>query len=77
MSNAVNDRVAKLHGYATAGIPLHLLIDPHATGEPAVHLYGEPTSGTYRLLWAGKFGETVKLPAPFDLALDTSGFPRP
>ncbi|WKV72226.1 Uma2 family endonuclease [Streptomyces sp. PCS3-D2] len=76
-SNAVNDRVAKLHGYAAAGIPLYLLIDPHATGEPAIHLYGEPANGTYRLLWSGKFGETVKLPEPFGVAIDTSGFPRP
>ncbi|MEU4354722.1 Uma2 family endonuclease [Streptomyces virginiae] len=76
-SNAVNDRVAKLHGYATAGIPLYLLIDPHATGEPAIHLYGEPANGTYRLLWSGKFGETLKLPEPFAVAIDTSAFPRP
>ncbi|MBZ9597676.1 Uma2 family endonuclease [Streptomyces erythrochromogenes] len=76
-SNAVNDRVAKLHGYAAAGIPLYLLIDPHATGEPAIHLYGEPANGTYRLLWSGKFGESVKLPEPFGVAIDTSRFPRP
>ncbi|WP_079405898.1 Uma2 family endonuclease [Streptomyces sp. 3211] len=76
-SNAVNDRVAKLHGYATAGIPLYLLIDPHSSGEPAIHLYGEPGNGTYRLLWSGKFGEAVKLPEPFNLAIDTSTFPRP
>ncbi|KJK47186.1 Uma2 family endonuclease [Streptomyces sp. NRRL F-4428] len=76
-SNAANDRVAKLHGYAAAGIPFYLLIDPHATGEPAIHLYSEPANGTYRLLWSGKFGETVKLPEPFGVAIDTSAFPRP
>ncbi|AQT74075.1 MULTISPECIES: Uma2 family endonuclease [Streptomyces] len=76
-SNAVHDRVAKLNGYAAAGIPLYLLIDPHATGSPTIHLYGESSDGKYRVLWAGKFGETVPLPAPFDLALDTFGFPRP
>ncbi|MFG2337183.1 Uma2 family endonuclease [Streptomyces yangpuensis] len=76
-SNAVHDRVAKLSGYAAAGIPLYLLVDPHATGSPTIHLYGEPGDGKYRVLWAGKFGETVPLPAPFDLALDTSAFPRP
>ncbi|KOU14594.1 Uma2 family endonuclease [Streptomyces sp. NPDC085639] len=76
-SNAINDRVAKLNGYAAAGIPLYLLIDPHATGSPTVHLYGEPNDGTYRVLHAGKFGEPVHLPEPFDLVLDTSTFPRP
>ncbi|MFB6615403.1 Uma2 family endonuclease [Streptomyces sp. NPDC056367] len=76
-SNAVNDRVSKLNGYAAAGAPLYLLIDPHATGSPTIHLYGEPSDGKYRLLHAGKFGETVHLPEPFDLTLDTFGFPRP
>ncbi|MCX4691413.1 Uma2 family endonuclease [Streptomyces sp. NBC_01408] len=76
-SNAVNDRVSKLKGYAAAGIPLYLLIDPHATGSPTIHLYGEPSDGKYRLLHAGKFGEAVHLPEPFDLTLDTFGYPRP
>ncbi|WP_404957230.1 Uma2 family endonuclease [Streptomyces sp. 147326] len=76
-SNAVSDRVAKLNGYAAAGVPLYLLIDPHATGSPTIHLYGEPSDGKYRLLHAGKFGEAVHLPEPFDLILDTFGFPRP
>ncbi|MFJ5552009.1 Uma2 family endonuclease [Streptomyces sp. NPDC093225] len=76
-SNAVNDRVAKLNGYAAAGVPLYLLIDPHAPGGPTIHLYGEPQGGVYRVLWAGKFGETVKLPEPFNLDIDTSDFPVP
>ncbi|MFD9477081.1 MULTISPECIES: Uma2 family endonuclease [Streptomyces] len=76
-SNAVNDRVSKLKGYAAAGIPLYLLIDPHAKGSPTIHLYGEPSGGQYRLLHEGKFGEAVHLPEPFDLVLDTFGFPRP
>lgn len=76
-SNAVNDRVAKLNGYAAAGVPLYLLIDPHATGSPTIHLYGEPEAGKYRVLWVGKFGETVLLPEPFDLTLDTFAFPEP
>ncbi|MFJ3722331.1 Uma2 family endonuclease [Streptomyces sp. NPDC090045] len=76
-SNAVNDRVSKLKGYAAAGIPFYLLIDPHATGSPTIHLYGEPSDGKYRLLHAGKFGEAVHLPEPFDLVLDTFAFPRP
>lgn len=76
-SNAVNDRVAKLKGYAAAGVPLYLLIDPHATGSPTLHLYGEPGEGKYRVLSACKFGEAMHVPEPFDLALDTFSFPRP
>lgn len=76
-SNAVNDRVAKLAGYASAAIPLYLLIDAFASGGPTITLYGEPNNGHYRVLQAGKFGETFHLPAPFDLKLDTSAFPTP
>ncbi|MET8753401.1 Uma2 family endonuclease [Streptomyces sp. NPDC004667] len=76
-SNAVNDRVCKLNGYAAAGVPLYLLIDPHATGGPAIYLYGEPSDSKYRVLHAGKFGEAVLLPKPFELTLDTFSFPRP
>ncbi len=75
--NATNDRVSKLNGYAAAGVPLYLLIDPHATGAPAIYLYGEPDEGKYRVLAAVKFGEAVPLPEPFGLMLDTFLFPRP
>ncbi|WP_327304974.1 Uma2 family endonuclease [Streptomyces sp. NBC_01298] len=76
-SNAANDRVAKLKGYAAAGVPLYLLIDPHATGSPTVHLYGEPSDGKYRVLSAAKFGEAVHVPGPINLTLDTFSWPRP
>ncbi|MER5868991.1 Uma2 family endonuclease [Streptomyces sp. NPDC002044] len=75
--NASNDRVAKLAGYAAAGVPLYLLIDPYVSGSPTVHLYGDPQDGTYRLLSVAKFGDPVRLPGPFDLTLDTSLFPCP
>lgn len=74
-SNASNDRIKKLAGYAQATIPLYLLIDRWAPGGPTVTLYGEPKGDVYRVLSACKFGETVKLPAPFDLDIDTSRFP--
>ncbi|WP_328620483.1 Uma2 family endonuclease [Streptomyces sp. NBC_00354] len=76
-SNASHDRIAKAAGYAQAGVPFYLLIDAFATGGPTVTLYGEPGGGVYRLLRAGKFGETFHLPEPFDLKLDTSAFPTP
>ncbi|MER6253090.1 Uma2 family endonuclease [Streptomyces sp. NPDC001584] len=76
-SNASHDRIAKAAGYAQAGIPLYLLIDAHAPGGATITLYGEPGNAVYRVLQAGKFGETFHLPAPFDLKLDTSVFPTP
>lgn len=38
-------------------------------------LYGEPTGDVYRVLRAGKFGDAITLPEPFDLTLDTGVFP--
>ncbi|MFJ2257672.1 Uma2 family endonuclease [Streptomyces sp. NPDC087844] len=74
-SNARHDRVSKPAAYAAAGIPLYLLIDRWAPGGPTVTLYGEPQGDVYRVLHAGKFGELIVLPEPFDLKLDTSVFP--
>jgi Uma2 family endonuclease len=72
-SNARHDRVSKPAAYAAAGIPLYLLIDRWAG--PTVTLYGEPQGDVYRILQAGKFGDQIVLPEPFDLKLDTSVFP--
>jgi Uma2 family endonuclease len=74
-SNAVHDRVSKPAAYAAGGIPLYLLVDRWAAGGPTVTLYGEPTGDVYRVLHAGKFGDVITLPEPFDLTLDTSVFP--
>ncbi|MFE0105149.1 Uma2 family endonuclease [Streptomyces sp. NPDC059009] len=73
--NAHYDRITKAACYARSAIPLYLLIDRWAPGGPTITLYGEPTGDVYRTLSACKFGETIKLPAPFDLDLDTSRFP--
>ncbi|MEU9476310.1 Uma2 family endonuclease [Streptomyces sp. NPDC048191] len=74
-SNARHDRVSKAAAYATAGIPLYLLIDRWAPGGPTATLYGEPKGDVYRVLSAVKFGDPIKLPAPFDVTIDTSEFP--
>lgn len=74
-STARHDRVSKPAGYAHAEVPLYLLADRWATGGPTFTLYGEPKDGVYRVLQAGKFGDDVHLPAPFDIAIDTSAFP--
>lgn len=73
--NARHDRVSKAAACATAGVPLHLLIDRWAPGSPTVTLYGEPADGVYRTLHTGRFGEPVTLPEPFGLSLSTADFP--
>jgi len=74
-SSVRHDRVSKPAAYATAGIPLYLLVDRWATGGPRVTVYGEPKGDVYRVLTAVKFGDSIKLPAPFDLVIDTGEFP--
>ncbi|MER5600574.1 Uma2 family endonuclease [Streptomyces sp. NPDC002265] len=74
-SNARHDRISKPAAYAAAGIPFYLLVDRWAPDGPTVTLYGEPKGDVYRPLSTAKFGEAVKLPAPFDLELDTTEFP--
>ncbi|MZE76027.1 Uma2 family endonuclease [Streptomyces xinghaiensis] len=73
--NANHDRVSKVHGYARAGVPLYLLLDPWHSGEPTATLYGRPESGTYRLLATVVYGEEIELPEPFGLTIDTGVFP--
>ncbi|MBZ4320565.1 Uma2 family endonuclease [Streptomyces huiliensis] len=74
-TNANHDRIKKAAGYARAQVPLYLLVDGWAPGGPTITLYGEPRDDVYRVLQAGKFGDDVHLPAPFDLVIDTSSFP--
>ncbi|GLW44910.1 hypothetical protein Stsp02_05720 [Streptomyces sp. NBRC 14336] len=74
-SNANHDRIKKAHGYAVAGVPLYLLLDPWQSGRPTATLYGEPRNGTYRVLASVEYGEKLDLPEPFKLVLDTGIFP--
>ncbi|MDT9688792.1 Uma2 family endonuclease [Streptomyces sp. P9(2023)] len=73
--NANHDRIEKLRGYATAGVPLYLLVDRWHSGRPTATLYGEPKNGLYRVLDVVEFGREIRIPAPFDLTVDTSEFP--
>ncbi|GCD35307.1 hypothetical protein OEIGOIKO_03050 [Streptomyces chrestomyceticus JCM 4735] len=72
---ARHDRVDKLRGYAALGVPLYLLLDPWHSGKPTATLYGEPEGGSYRVLEMVKYGDELRLPAPFDVTVDTSLFP--
>lgn len=74
-SNARHDRISKPAAYATAGIPLYLLVDRWAPDGPTATLHGEPKGDAYRPLSSARFGEPLELPAPFDLVLDTAEFP--
>lgn len=73
--NAGADRIAKLHGYAHAAVPLYLLLDPGRSKHPMATLYGQPEAGTYRTLAAVEYGKELHLPAPFDVTVDTGVFP--
>ncbi|GGP91966.1 hypothetical protein GCM10010266_13350 [Streptomyces griseomycini] len=74
-SNARHDRVSKPAACAAAGIPLCLLVDRRAPEGPTAALHGEPKGDVHRPLSTAKFGEPVRLPAPFDLVIDTAEFP--
>jgi Uma2 family endonuclease len=76
-STADKDRKPKLWGYAHAQIPLYLLVDrwDPTTGHGEVTLFAEPENGTYTSVVKVPFGKEIHLPDPFDLTLDTSGFP--
>ncbi|SMF13843.1 Uma2 family endonuclease [Streptomyces sp. Amel2xC10] len=75
MKNARHDRVAKPAAYASAGIPLCILVDRWSPEGPTATLFGEPQGDVYRPLSVAKFGEPLALPAPFDVTIDTAEFP--
>jgi Uma2 family endonuclease len=70
-SNAGNDRVAKVRGYAVSGVPIYLLIDPL---ERWVTLFSEPASQCYQLVHRVPFGADIALPEPYSGKIDTSVF---
>ncbi|MEU5536286.1 Uma2 family endonuclease [Streptomyces sp. NPDC020362] len=62
------DRVDKPIGYATAEIPVYLLIDrDHNT----VTVHSEPKDGRYQRSPSYPWGATVELPPPVSITLDT------
>lgn len=71
-SNPEDDRVKKPHGYATAGVPLYLLVD---TVTRSVTLFSSPHRNVYHGQFTVDFGEKIRLPEPFDITLDTAEFP--
>jgi Uma2 family endonuclease len=74
-SNADHDRKRKLWGYAHGPVPLYLLVDRHAADGPHVTLYSRPENGAYQNMTRVPFGDTITLPEPFELKIDTGTFP--
>jgi Uma2 family endonuclease len=65
------DRVVKRQAYATAGIPLYLLVDRDLG---RVTLFSDPTEDDYKLANSVRLGGKLDLPKPFDFTLDTAPF---
>ena len=75
-SSIKRDRELKPRICSRAGIPLYLLVDRFT--EPAtVTLLSRPGEKGYAETDMVAFGEKLRLPAPFELTLDTSGIPVP
>lgn len=73
-SNAAIDRITKTAGYA-AGVPFYPLTDAWSPGGRTVTLYQEPVGDVYRVHHAVTFGDTISIPRPIGLDLDTGEFP--
>jgi Uma2 family endonuclease len=70
----LNDRATKPKEYAKAGVPLYLLVDQER-GEWTLFGLAEGWQ-RYQVAAAGKYGEPVPLPPPFDFEVATSDWPR-
>lgn len=62
------DRVEKRDGHAAAGIPVYLLIDRDAE---RVVVHSDPQQGEYRSCLTYAYGDSVTLPDPAAITLDT------
>lgn len=68
-SSRLHDWQAKVKGYATAGVPLYLVIDPHKS---EIALYSNPEKGEYKDVARAVRGASVKLPEPFNLEIEAT-----
>jgi Uma2 family endonuclease len=62
------DRVDKPRGYASAGIPVYLLVDRDSDSLTA---HSDPQDGRYRSSTTRQFGSVFELPAPVGIKLET------
>jgi Uma2 family endonuclease len=70
------DRGVKPRLCALAGVPFYLLVD-RFTDPLSVILHSEPGDQGYAATTMVGIGEKLHIPAPFDIALDTSALPLP
>ncbi|MER6088602.1 Uma2 family endonuclease [Streptomyces bluensis] len=71
---AANDYGPKLEAYATAGVPVYLIVDPY-TGK--WHLHTLPKDGEYCSNLSLAFGEAIDLThTPVGIKISTDEFPR-
>ncbi|MEZ0092836.1 Uma2 family endonuclease [Streptacidiphilus sp. EB129] len=68
-SNSENDGVGKVRDYPLMGIPLYLVIDARLK---TVTLFSNPDSKKYHRRENVDFGESLRIPPPFDFDLDTA-----
>ncbi|GAA3375028.1 Uma2 family endonuclease [Streptomyces sannanensis] len=73
-SSQTTDRVAKLKQYAESGIPVYLLVDPHA-GEITVFSDPAMATGEYRARHTVPWGDILALPGPLGAEIDSACFP--
>jgi Uma2 family endonuclease len=75
-SSIRDDREVKPRSCGLAGVPLYLLIDRFST-PMTVSLFSEPGEKGYARLETVNVGEKLRIPAPFDVMLDTASLPSP
>lgn len=75
-SSVNHDRKTKLASYASAGIPVYLLVDRH-DGEGRIKVYSSPNrdGGYYSHHDQVAFGEKIWIPEPIGVQLDSTKFP--
>ncbi|MEU7278926.1 Uma2 family endonuclease [Streptomyces sp. NPDC045431] len=64
----LRDRKEKGTGYAQAGIPVFLLVDRDSD---TLVVHSDPSHGTYQQQVPYKYGDTVELPDPVGITLET------
>jgi Uma2 family endonuclease len=68
-SSRLHDWQAKVEGYATAGVPLYLVIDPRKS---EIALFSNPDKGEYKDVGRAVRGASVKLPDPFNIEIEAT-----
>jgi Uma2 family endonuclease len=72
LSQPARDRDTKRVAYASAGIPLYLLVDREFG---LITLFSDPVGGDYAVSLIVPSGTGLQLPAPFSFTLETASFP--